>query len=485
MLALLDITPEIEVEIAHQSAVFLAKYYAAKKDILNWGRILFPEKFTLPFCKEMHEYFVSIRGHVATNVEAPRGHAKTTVKCFLIPIFQALEEPEEFQHYLNVQATDAKALAVNRSIKLELEENEDLRRIYGNQMGERWTDQQFVLRNGVIFTAVSAGQSIRGINYRNARPDYIILDDLYNTEEDINNPDSTIKKNEWFWGSLYPCRAKGKRCSIHIQGTAVNEEDLLEMLKKNGEWESKTFRALKDSGDVLWPELNSRESLEVDRVNMGSIIFERELQNIRRDDATSIIKRRWLQFYDPTDLHRRLMAYDKHFFLKSVKLCVDPSAKEKEENDFTGVALILETGYDDSDVSEFWIENVWNLKLSLDGRVMLLDSIGKARARELAITDCRIESIGGFHDFTSEVIRRTGLPVTEIERVKDKITNRENKSKHFENKRVWINKSMDPVLLDILIHQLTNNHPRYDDVCDAVLLSIDDVGAGWGFVNRL
>ena len=282
-------------ELRRQARMEVARQAAAEGDILTWGKALFPEKFALPFCRELHEYFVSIRGAEFTNTEAPRGHAKTTIKCFLIPIYQALVEPKTFRHYLNVQATNTKAVAVNMAIKLELEENRELREIYGNQVsGNKWTDGQFVLRNGVIFSAIGAGQSIRGINYRNIRPDYVLIDDLYD-EEDINNPESTEKKNAWFWGSLYKARAIGMRTSVHMQGTAINNYDLLELLKKKQRWTSRTFKGVIDADKklILWKELDAKAyaDLFADFEDMPTRIFNREIQNERADDAESIIKK--------------------------------------------------------------------------------------------------------------------------------------------------------------------------------------------------
>src|SRR3990167_9152286 len=168
---------ETEVYSIQRSArLELAERYAKEKRILDWGKMLFPDKFTLPYCRELHGYFEEIRADEFTNTEAPRNHSKTTIKCFLIPIFQALLDPETFRHYLQVQATGAKAIAVNVAIKNELEINRDLVELYGEQVGERWNDQQFVTSKGVIFTGVGAGQSIRGVNWRNIRPDYIIVD---------------------------------------------------------------------------------------------------------------------------------------------------------------------------------------------------------------------------------------------------------------------------------------------------------------------
>ena len=210
-----------------EERVIAARAAAKKKDILAWGKAVMPEKFNLPFCKKMHEYFVKIRHEPFTDTEAPRDHSKTTIKCNLIPLFQALEEPEKFDYYLNVQSTEKKGLSVNVALKLEIEQNEVIKEIYGDQVGEdKWTDLLFVLKNGVVFQALGAGQSIRGTNYRNRRPNYIIIDDLYE-EEDINNADSTIKKNDWFWGTLYPAMAENRPSSLHLQGTAINREDLL------------------------------------------------------------------------------------------------------------------------------------------------------------------------------------------------------------------------------------------------------------------
>lgn len=471
-------------ELSRLARLEIARRAAKDKDILLWGWALFPEKFNLPYCEEMHGDFVAIRGEEFTNREAPRNHAKTTVKCFLIPLFQALEEPDTFRHYMNVQATDTKAKAVNIAIRSELEDNDLLREMYGDMRGERWTDAQFVLKNGVIFTAIGAGQSIRGTNYKNIRPDYIIVDDLYD-EEDINNPEATEKKNQWFWGSLYPARAKSRRCSIHVQGTAINNEDLLEKLKKFEYVNSKTFRAVKDWDKkiVLWPELNTFESLLRDKELMGSVIFYREMQNERRDDTTSIVKRAWLTSweYDPTEL--RLLLTKREIFVVAKLVGNDPSIGKDSESDDTGTALLIKTGRPDGTGNEYWIDWLWGEQLSLDKRVAQLEEVGKSQTPDSPVTQIRIEAVGGFDDYAQTVINRTNLPVHRVEQVKDKITVLENKSHYFENRKVHLNKNIPEKFKDMLIHQLTTNHPKHDDLRDAVLLCLDDQSGLWNFVR--
>ena len=471
------ITREDPRDMAAEDRIAAARKAAAAGDVLSWGLALFPETFTVQFCPALHQHLVDQRAHDYTSDEAPRGHAKTTIACFLVPLYQALEEPDTFRHYLNVQATEEKALAINRAIKVELEENEELRAIYGNQVGERWTDQQFVLRNGVVFSAKSAGQSLRGIKYRSLRPDYILVDDLYD-EAEISNIEATKKVNAWFWGTLYPSRAKARRSAIHVLGTAANKADILEQLKTKPRWRSATFRAITDHDkkQVLWPELNSYDSLMAEAADMPSVMFNREYQNERRDDSESLIKQAWIRYYDPATL-----TFDDGHKLVAVLLGVDPSIGavpadgKKPKSDFTGAVLAYQTRWADAPpgVFNYYIAGAWNERLSLNKRVELLQRIQAGADRP--ITKAKIEGIAGFKDFVSEAKRLTNIPIEEVGKVKDKMTNLENKSGYFENGRVFISEGIDPKMRELLVDQLTTNNPTHDDLRDAVLLVLPEL----------
>ncbi len=477
---LASLTFEQKVELLMQARIKRARQCAVVGDILGWGQALFPEKFSLPFCRELHDYFVSIRGDQFTNVEAPRGHAKTTIKCFLIPIYQAMEEPKRFIHYLNVQATSTKADSVNSAIKIEFEENVLLRRMYGNMVSRaKWTESQFILNNGVVFSSIGAGQSIRGINYRNIRPDYILIDDLYD-EEDINNPTSTEKKNDWFWGSLYKARAIGRRTSMHVQGTAINSYDLMELLKAKKRWVSKTFKGILDAdkGLMLWKELDkeAHDNLMADFVDMPTVIFNREIQNERRDDAESLIKKDWLKTwkFSMSDLRGKLKSGEEIF--SGVELGCDPSVGKTMLADFTGISVIIKTRHQDQPdgVFNYWIIGLRNEHLSLNKRVVAVAEEAK-RSDEFPANRANIEAIAAFEDFAGEVRRKTNLRVNSISQVKDKITNLENKSGVFESRRIRVSEEIDPKLVTTLEYQLTTNFPKNDDLRDAVLLVLPDL----------
>lgn len=498
-------------EINKQARVWEARYCASRKDILGWGRALFPDKFSVSFCPDLHDYLIAIRLEPFASTEAPRNHAKTTIKCFLIPVFQALEEPEIFNHYLNVQATDEKALAVNETIKAEFEENEVLRALYGDvRQMDHWTKSQFVVRvpkagriHEVVFTAKSAGQSLRGINYHSKRPDYLLVDDLYN-ESDYYSKESTEQKNAWFDGALMYCRAKTKRHCVHLLGTAANVYDKLEENKKNakasphtdvkdakptGRWVCRTFKAITDeiAQTVLWPALNTYAELMADKADSGtgSLVFNREMQNERWDEVSAIIKRDWLKGwgYDPAIKWANLgrdYGSSAQVKIMGTRFGCDPSTGEKETGDPAGFALVVVTRGPGTRI-DYWVEAIANEVLTFDPRLdKLVTMAGQHAARypdpSFVLRRLFIEAISGFHDFADQARLKTSLPIEIVSWVKGKKANLAAKSGAFEQGRVHISNQIDPKLVTLLVDQLVTNEPDHDDLRDALLLCLDEAG---------
>ena len=430
-----------------------------KKDILKWGKYYFPDKFPLEFCYELHNYLIDTAEDLLTNTLAPRGHAKTTIRCFLILIYFAYNHPDKFRHYLNIQATSTKAIAINLTIRNEIENNERLRNDYGDMVGSiKWTEKQFVLANDIIFTCIGSGDSVRGINYNNIRPDYVIGDDLYD-ENEIESPDQVNKKNSWFWGSIYKAVAVGKKTCIHIQGTAVNKNDLMHELQNSDRWKFKKFKAVLDWDKelVLWPAINTIQSLEADKKDMGSIRFMREMQNEIRDDENAIIKERDIQYFDGT------IPGDQR--VVNIIGAMDPAAGTKDVNDATGKVAIYLT-----DLHNYYIMEAKNDRITLNDNVN--DVINWHQ--RLKFTEFRLEAISGFKGIAQEIRRKTSVPLREINQVKDKITRKVNISPKFENKKVFINQNIPDDIRNELVAQLINNKPPHDDLADAVVLGLED-----------
>ena len=426
------------------------------KDIWKWGKYYFGHKFTDEFCEELHGYLFDIRHEEITSTLAPRGHGKTIISCFLIPIYLALHS-DKYKYFFNVQNTATKAIAVNTSIKKEFESNELLRRDYGDMISDKWSEKCFILSNGIIFSAAGAGESIRGINVNNIRPDYLIIDDLY-VEDDINQPARIKKANDWFKSTLYPTKSGTKKCAIHIQGTAIDKLDIMHEFGAKENVKYKVFQAITDEGtpeqDTLWFEY---EDLMDDKEIMGSIIFMREFQNELRSDENSIIKERWIHYYNG-----KIPQAEK---IKYIIGGIDPAIGVKQTNDCTGkVACIVTENWN------YYIVDARNERLAFEENITDIKSFHEKHK----FKTLRIECISAFKVFAQRLRTKTRIPVAEITHVKDKITRLVNCQHFFENGKVFINENMEPKVLQELVHQLINNHPKHDDLRDALILCLEE-----------
>jgi len=432
------------------------KFHMRLLDVLQWGKHYFPEKFGSPFCHDLHDYLVSIRESTRTNTLAPRGYAKTTIKCFLIPIYQAVNEPNKFTHYLNIQATSTKSVAVNLTIREEIENNELLRQDYGDLVGnEKWTEKQFVLANGVVFTAIGSGDSVRGINYRNIRPDYIICDDLYD-EDDIYSVDRVRKKNRWFWSSIYKALAKKETACIHLQGTAIHREDLMHTLPKEM-WKTRKFQAIVDDDkkQVLWPEVETYDKLMEDKGQMGSIIFSREMMNELHDDENAIIKSHYIVYYDK--LPDKVNGYWWSW---------DTAIEEGDQNDYTVGTLWADCA------DGYYLVDLYRKKVEFPALERdIKQCFEMVNAREVLV-----ERKASGHQIVQVFKRQTKIPIIQMNPGKEMGRKKSERlvlvSGLFEAHKVKFpsNKSYMPDVVDELVNFPNASH---DDIVDSITMFLE------------
>lgn len=469
-----------------EERITAARVAAERKDILGWGKAVMPEKFYKPFCQELHGYFVDIRKDEITSTVAPRGHAKTLVKCKLIPMFQALEEPDLFDFYLNVQATHEKGVLLNFSIKHELETNAVIRAIYGDVSGTiKWTDELFMLKNDVIFRGAGVGDSIRGMTFLDRRPKYTIVDDLYD-EDDIDKPDRIQAKNDWYWSSLYPAREKGKRTSFHTQGTVAGENDLMlelgEKAKKDPAIKHHEFSAVREDGTPLWKELNTTEDLAKERERMGDAAYARENLGDRSVRTRSIIQKEWLSGWRRSPAEFKSESVNDSYRLITVTLGVDPSVGKKQNQNKEGTgdsaayARIwkLQPTHQPGALPIYFIDAIVNKRLGMQERIDTAKDMVSTSRPDRKVRKVRVETIAGFDDIGTLIAGAVRVPVEKVPHVADKMLNLEKHQVFWQNGRVFINENIDPETLRETEKQLTNNKPTHDDIRDAIFLGIDE-----------
>jgi len=80
--------------------------------------------------------------------------------------------------------------------------------------GVKWAEEDIVTTTGIRISARGAGQSLRGLRQRAARPDLVIVDDLEN-DQDVENAESREKLLRWVKRAVLNL---GKNCQFLFIG---------------------------------------------------------------------------------------------------------------------------------------------------------------------------------------------------------------------------------------------------------------------------
>jgi hypothetical protein len=164
--------------------------------------------------------------------EAFRGGAKST----LVEEYTILSVLfKDFKFAVIIGNSYERACERLAAIKHELESNEDIIELFGNQVGPTWSADVIVLSNGARIQAFGARQSLRGAKHMNDRPDLAVVDDLED-EDMIATEAARHKTRRWFDGSLVPALIPAGH--VRMVGTPLHPKSLLEEKRNSPQWSS-------------------------------------------------------------------------------------------------------------------------------------------------------------------------------------------------------------------------------------------------------
>lgn len=212
-------------------------------------------------------------------IAAPRGHAKSTAVTHTCTLASVLFRERDF--VLLVSDTESQAIQFLGDIKKELQENSDLIEAFGVKRFVKDTEADIIVEfdDGAQFRIIAKGseQKVRGLKWRNKRPNLVIGDDLEN-DEIVMNEDRRLKFRQWFFNALIPVGSDD--CIYRIVGTILHMDSMLERLMpewgakttetdgirhwsvKKSSWTSIRYQAHNDTYDMLlWPEKFPKERL--------------------------------------------------------------------------------------------------------------------------------------------------------------------------------------------------------------------------------
>lgn len=257
----------------------------------------------------------------------PRGHAKSTHFDIFMPLWLMLRPKRLINFMVVVGKSQDSANRLLGDIQAELEYNQRIIADFGQQKNlGLWTAGEFKTASGVKFLAVGRGQSPRGLREREARPDYIVIDDL-DDDELCRNEKRVHDLTDWVKEALFGALDVGRGRFLMVGNLISKTSVLANIAATPGVFVSKV-QAIDKNGEPVWKEKWSKEDAQEYRSFVGYRAWEKEMMHNPIVDGT-IFRADWIRYKPMPSLRK----YD-------MLVCyTDPSFKSTTSNDYKASRL--------------------------------------------------------------------------------------------------------------------------------------------------
>lgn len=436
----------------------LKEVFSERVDL--FGEYIFAKHITLSvpqFHKDIYSFLQ--RPEKTKGIAAPRGFAKSTIVDLIYAAWCIAYGKKH--HIIILSDSYTQAVEFVNTLADEIEHNERFRILYGSLKSQKWAEGEFETLNEVRVTAKGLGMKIRGLKYKQYRPDLLIVDDLEN-DEAVSSVTQRKKLKRYFLRGVLPALARDGEAIVI--GTILHWDSLLKKIVEHkdefGGWTTCRYQALSqdDTGQAisLWPEAWPVDVLQKMRSDptypkyLGSIVFEQEYQNNPRSEEDSIFQPDWIQFYDDVPAQ-----------FETIVTSVDPAISEKETADFSAITT--------------WGTLTRNGQL----RFYCLDAVNKhlnfpALKREVELVDARfkpravlVESV-----MYQKALKQSleGVPAIEVYPDKDKVRRALTVQPIFEAGQVYLRRNQIDLYDELT--QFTGVGDAHDDLVDSTVYAL-------------
>jgi predicted phage terminase large subunit-like protein len=320
---------------------------AAAKTLKGFCLTYLPHHFPLELSDFFDEMCAALQDGDIKRLEMIgfRGCAKSTLASLALPLWAALEHPDQYPFIIMWADTRGQASINAASVQYELRNNELILRDYGHlkykkiddprpeptlESDEDWQAMNCVLDNGVRILSRSRGQKVRGLKHRQHRPKLVIADDVEGLDW-VRTQENRDKSDRWFRGDVLPSIDEHGRAILI--GNWLHTDGLMARLKNTGIFKVLEFSLLRegDGTDIercTWKaKYPTQEAIDLKRQELGDIGFRREmLLQVVPEEGQDVL---------PEDIHY----YDDPPFDDGNYLAhgVDLAISTKESADYTAV----------------------------------------------------------------------------------------------------------------------------------------------------
>ena len=257
----------------------------------------------------------------------PRGHAKSTHFDIFLPLWLMFQPKRLINVMVVVGKSEESAIGLLSDIQAELEFNQRIIADFGEQKAVgNWQEGQFVTQSDVAFFARGRGQSPRGLRYKEARPDYIVIDDL-DDDELCRNEKRVKDLTDWVKEALFGALDVGRGRFIMVGNLISKNSVLANIAATKGVYVSE-IKAVDKDGEPVWKEKWTKQEAEEAAAFMGYRSWQKEMMHNPIKDGT-IFRHEWIHYKKVLPLHKyeMLVCY------------TDPSFKSTTANDYKASRL--------------------------------------------------------------------------------------------------------------------------------------------------
>jgi len=218
-------------ESAREDAIAEIERLAFLYDVESFGKVFMARHLTKPMAQFHTEIYNMLPQHKYIALAAPRGSAKSTITMGIYAMNQIAFANRRF--IVMISNTFKKASMYLETLKYEVKTNELLKGFFGLKRSEdRWAegDAEFETKYGTVKVLCRGADqipSIRGLKFRDTRPDLILLDDVED-DELVRSPERRRQLQAEFRQVVMPAGADG--CQYVVIGTILHYDSLLKRL---------------------------------------------------------------------------------------------------------------------------------------------------------------------------------------------------------------------------------------------------------------
>lgn len=424
-----------------------------------------------PFQKEIYDILQD--GNDFNEIVAFRGSAKTTISMLFYPIWAMVMGKKHFIVLIADTFNQIKDHIYN--IKSELESNERLKEDFGSfevkietQKREEWQKASMIIPNyDVKIVGKSTGQKVRGIRYKQWRPDLIIIDDIEDLEM-IRTKEQRDKTHRWLTGNVIPSGERGKTKYILI-GNLLHSDAIMSRIKteikeKDREGRIVEFPLVNDKGEIAWEgKYPDMETIEVEKKQVaannpiGMRAWQREYLLKLVPEEGQVIKDEWIKYY--TDYE------EKNIILKGTGN--DLAISKKTTADYTTM-VSGKLGVVNKEPRIYIMPNPINERLTGFETTERAKAVSSALGNGKTMTPFWVEDVA-YQAMQIEAMKKAGIPATGINVGTDKRARLMTIASYVQNGTVLFPKKGCE---DLILQLIGFGIEAHDDLVDAFVLLV-------------